>query len=76
MAKRVGVDPAQYEQFVGGTHLLDLAANKTVFTKGTGFESIYGSTYHVNKFNVENGIYTTEVDADGLINPALIESLK
>lgn len=76
MAKRVGVDPAQYEQFVGGTHLLDLAANKTVFTKGTGFDSIYGSTYHVNKFNVENGIYTAEVDADGLINPALIESLK
>lgn len=76
MANRVGVDPAQYEQFVGGTHLLDLAANKKVFVKGNGFDSIYGSTYHVNKFNVENGIYTTEVDADGLITAKLLDSIQ
>ncbi|ELN4659428.1 ABC transporter substrate-binding protein, partial [Escherichia coli] len=70
------VDPQQYEQFIGGTHLLDLAANKKVFTKGSGFDSIYGSTYHVNKFNVSNGIYKTEMDVNGLIYPALIEGLK
>nr|WP_171254308.1 ABC transporter substrate-binding protein [Acinetobacter venetianus] len=76
MANRVGVDPAQYEQFIDGTHLLDLAANKQVFAKGDGFDSIYGSTYHVNKFNVSNGIYKAEVDADGLIYPSLVEELK
>ena len=76
MSNRVGVDPQQYEQFIGGTHLLDLAANKKVFTKGSGFDSIYGSTYHVNKFNVSNGIYKIEMDVDGLIYPALIEGLK
>ncbi|WP_130802168.1 ABC transporter substrate-binding protein [Acinetobacter ihumii] len=76
MANRVGVDPAQYEQFVGGTHLLDLDANKKVFTKGQGFDSIYGSTYHVNKFNVTNGVYKTEIDADGLIYPDLVQGLK
>ncbi len=76
MANRVGVDPAQYEKFIDGTHLLDLAANKQVFAKGDGFDSIYGSTYHVNKFNVSNGIYKAEVDADGLIYPALVEELK
>ena len=76
MSNRVGVDPQQYEQFIGGTHLLDLAANKKVFTKGSGFDSIYGSTYHVNKFNVSNGIYKTEMDVNGLIYPALIEGLK
>lgn len=76
MANRVGVDPAQYEQFVGGTHLLDLDANKKVFTKGQGFDSLYGSTYHVNKFNVANGIYKTEMDVDGLIYPDLVQSLK
>ena len=65
MANKVGVDPKQYEQFIGGTHLLDLTANQSVFNKGTGFDSIYGSTYHVNKFNVTNGVYTTEQDADG-----------
>ncbi|WP_336165418.1 ABC transporter substrate-binding protein [Acinetobacter ursingii] len=76
MANRVGVDPAQYEQFVGGTHLLDIEANKKVFIKGQGFDSIYGSTYHVNKFNVTNGVYKTEMDADGLIYPDLLQSLK
>lgn len=76
MSNRVGVDPTQYEQFIGGTHLLDLAANKTVFKKGTGFDSIYGSTYHVNKFNVENGIYKTELDVDSAIYPTLVEELK
>ena len=76
MANKVGVDPKQYEQFIGGTLLLDLSANKKVFSKGTGFDSIYGSTYHVNKFNVSNGVYTTEQDADGLIVPTLVESLQ
>ncbi|MCU4413921.1 ABC transporter substrate-binding protein [Acinetobacter sp. WU_MDCI_Axc73] len=76
MANRVGVDPVQYEQFVGGTHLLDVEANKKVFTKGQGFDSIYGSTYHVNKFNVANGVYKTEMDVDDLIYPDLLQSLK
>ena len=76
MSTRVGVDPAQYEQFIGGTHLLDLEANKKVFTKGEGFDSLYGSSYHVNKFNVANGIYKTEMDVDGSIYPALVEELK
>ncbi|WP_227518840.1 hypothetical protein, partial [Acinetobacter baumannii] len=30
----------------------------------------------VNKFNVENGIYKTEQNVDGLIYPTLIEQLK
>ncbi|KAE9899371.1 ABC transporter substrate-binding protein, partial [Enterobacteriaceae bacterium TzEc051] len=51
-------------------------ANKKVFTKSQGFDSIYGSSYHVNKFNVENGIYKTEQNVDGLIYPTLIEQLK
>lgn len=76
MSKRVGVDQTQYEQFIDGTHLLDLAANKRVFTKGTGFDSIYGSSYHVNKFNVSNGIYTTKMDVDSVIYPTLLEELK
>lgn len=76
MANKVGVDPKAYEQFIGGTHLLDLEANKKAFTKGTGFDSIYGSSYHVNEFNFKNGVYTNKVDVDGVIYPALIEELK
>ena len=74
MSNRVGVDPQQYEQFIGGTHLLDVAANKKVFTKGSGFDSIYGSTYHVNEFNVSNGIYKVKLDVDGLIYPELVQA--
>ena len=76
MANRVGVDPNQYEQFVGGTHLIDINENKKVFTKGQGLDSIYGSTYNVNKFNVTNGIYKAEVDADQTIDPIIISSIK
>ncbi|QIC59850.1 ABC transporter substrate-binding protein [Acinetobacter schindleri] len=76
MAKRVGLEADQYAQFIEGTHLLDLAANKKVFTKGDGFDSIYGSSYHVNKFNVANGIYTTEMNVDGVIVPTLVQELK
>ena len=75
MANKVGVDPKAYEQFIGGTHLLDLEANKKVFTKGTGFDSIYGSSYHVNEFNLKNGVYTTKVDVDGVIYPELVSTL-
>lgn len=76
MANKVGVDPKAYEQFIEGTHLLNLADNKKIFTKADGFESIYGSTYHVNKFNVSNGVYTTEQNADGLIYPSLVQDIK
>lgn len=76
MAKRVGVDPKQYQQFIDGTHLLDLNANKNVFKKSEAFDSIYGSSYHVNQFNIENGVYETKLDVDGLIYPTLIEELQ
>lgn len=76
MSNRVGVDPTQYAQFLDGTHLLDLAANKKVFQKSENFDSIYGSSYHVNKFNVANGIYSTEMDVDGSISAVLLEELQ
>ena len=75
MANKVGVDPKAYEQFIGGTHLLDLAANKKVFEKSDNFGSIYGSSYHVNEFNFKNGVYTTKVDVDGVIYSELVQSL-
>lgn len=75
MAKRVGIAPQHYEQFMQGTHLLDLKANQEVFKKSTNFNSIYGSTYHVNQFNLVNGVYNVKLDLDGLIYPRLVESL-
>ena len=75
MAKRVGVAPEQYAQFMQGTHLLDLKANQAVFKKSSDLSSIYGSTYHVNQFNLTNGVYNVKLDLDGLIYPKLLESI-
>lgn len=75
MSKRVGVDAKKYMQFIDGTHLLDIDANKKVFNQGTGFDSIYGSSYHVNKFNVSNGIYAQEVDVDSVIDASVLQEL-
>ncbi|ENX30380.1 MULTISPECIES: ABC transporter substrate-binding protein [Acinetobacter] len=75
MAKRVGLEADQYAQFIEGTHLLDLAANKKVFEKSNNFDSLYGSSYHVNEFNFKNGVYTQKVDVDGVIYPELVQSL-
>ena len=75
MANRVGVDQTVYMQFIDGTHLLDLAANKKVFMQSANFDSIYGSSYHVNEFNVSNGVYPEKVDVDAVIDPKLVQSL-
>ncbi|MQW91994.1 transporter substrate-binding domain-containing protein [Acinetobacter sp. dk771] len=75
MSKRVGVDAKKYMQFIDGTHLLDIDANKKVFNQGTGFDSIYGSSYHVNKFNVSNGIYAQEVDVGSVIDASVLQEL-
>lgn len=75
MATKVGVPAEQYQQFLDGTHLLSLSDNKKVFTKGPGFDSLYGSTYHVNKFNVTNGAYPKEVDVDNTIYPQLVQEM-
>lgn len=57
-------------------YLFDLVVNKIVFKKGLGFDLIYGLSYYVNKFNVENGIYKKEMDVEGVIYLVLVEELK
>ena len=74
MSARVGLQPAEYAEFLNGTHLLDLEANKKIMVKNDSFDSLYGSTYHVNKFNVANAIYSKEVNVDSLIDPNLIKA--
>ena len=75
MSKKVGVPPEQYKQFLDGTHLLSIKDNKKVFAKGKGLDSIYGSTYHVNQFNMANKAYNKPVDVDSTIYPQLIEQM-
>ena len=70
MAARSGVTPAEYETFVNGTHLLSLADGKKVYAKGAGFDSLYGSTEFVNKFNVANTVYKAPEKIDAYLDPS------
>lgn len=72
MSTRVNVPADQYRNFLDGTKLMSLADNKAVFQKSDEFTSIYGSSYHVNQFNIDNQVYSQELDIDKLIYPDLI----
>ncbi|GAA5010311.1 ABC transporter substrate-binding protein [Acinetobacter puyangensis] len=76
MASRAGIQSEQYKQFIDGTHFLSIQDNKTLFTKGTGLNSIYGSSYRVNEFNIKYGVYNTKLDVDSLISPEIVDSIK
>jgi len=67
-----GITPEGYKKLLNGTHLLTLADNKGVMTKAQGFKSLYGSSYFVDKFNLEQAIYKTAQPVDGLIDPKVV----
>lgn len=76
MSQRAGISAEDYKPLVDGTNFLTIEDNKTVFTKGTGFDSIYGSSYHVNEFNIKYGVYPEKMDVDSLISPEIVHQIK
>lgn len=72
MSSRANVPADQYSAFLNGTKLMSLEDNKKVFAKSDELSSIYGSSYHVNQFNIDNQIYDQKIDIDKLIYPNLI----
>lgn len=68
MAARSGVSPAEYQSYLNGTHLLNVADGKKVYVKGTGFNTIQGSTAFVNKFNVANAVYKAPENVDAYLD--------
>jgi NitT/TauT family transport system substrate-binding protein len=76
MAKRVGLTPAEYLPLLKGTHLLDVAAGKKTFKKGTGLDSLYGSTKNADDFNVANAVYKQAQDVNSYIDPSLTTAVK
>jgi NitT/TauT family transport system substrate-binding protein len=71
MAARVGLTAAQYKPLLAGTHLLDVAEAKKVFTKADGLASLYGPSKIVDDFNVSNNVYKQPQNIDGYIYPSL-----
>jgi NitT/TauT family transport system substrate-binding protein len=68
MAAKSGVSPAEYLPLLNGTKLLSLEAAKKVYTKGAGFDSLYGSTKIVDAFNVANKVYKKPENIDSYLD--------
>jgi NitT/TauT family transport system substrate-binding protein len=71
MGARDGLTPAEYKPLVAGTHLINVADAKKVFTKGPGLDSMYGSTANADNFNVKYAVYKTKQDVGSYIDPSL-----
>jgi NitT/TauT family transport system substrate-binding protein len=69
-----GITPEAYKKLLYGTHLLSLSDNRAVMIKAKGFKSLYGSSYFVDKFNVDQGIYRTAQNVDSYIDPKFVSS--
>jgi NitT/TauT family transport system substrate-binding protein len=70
MSARVGLTPEAYLPLLKGTKLLNLSEGKKAMVKGSGFNSLYGSSEIANKFNVANDVYKTSQDVDSYIDPS------
>lgn len=75
MAARVAVTPEEYESFVSGTKILTLDEAKKFYVKGDGFASLYGSSAIVDKFNIDNKVYTEPQDVDSYIDGSLTDAM-
>lgn len=76
MSARDNLPPDEYAAFMKGTHLLTLAEAKKALQKGTGLDSLYGSTQIVDGFNVANGVYPAPAKIDTAVDPSFIQALK
>ena len=74
MSGRDGLKPAAYKAFLDGTHLLDLKAGAVTYKKGTGLDSLYGSSKNADDFNLRNKVYKTAQPLDSYIDPSVTEA--
>jgi NitT/TauT family transport system substrate-binding protein len=72
LSSRVSVKPEEYEPFLKGTYILNLAESLERWKKTDGLESVYGSTAFVNAFNVKFGVYKEPIaDWTKYLDPSL-----
>lgn len=76
MAARVGLKPEEYAGFIKGTKILTLEEAKKAFAKGTGLDSIYGSSKIVDEFNVANQVYAAPQKVEANLDPSFVLGLK
>ena len=75
MAALVQADAATYEKALPGTRLLDAAGNKRVMVRSDGIDSLFGSSVTVHRFNLQQQVYTNELDPASFIDTTLVDEL-
>jgi NitT/TauT family transport system substrate-binding protein len=75
MAGKVGVKADEYDKAMPGTYFLSLAEAKQRFAKGTGLDSLHGSTAIADEFNVANKVYAQAQPVGDYIDAEIINSL-
>jgi NitT/TauT family transport system substrate-binding protein len=73
MSARVGLTPEEYAPLLKGTYLLLPEEAKPRQKKGEGFDSVYGSSVVVDKFNVNNKVYDEAQKIDNYLDFSLTE---
>jgi NitT/TauT family transport system substrate-binding protein len=75
MSARVGTTPERYQKFLAGTQLLGLSENLAAYREGDGLTSIVGSSRIVNRFNIENQVYSESQEVGSYFDSSLIQAL-
>jgi NitT/TauT family transport system substrate-binding protein len=71
MSARVKLTSEKYAGLIEGTFILDAEGNRKHFEKGATFESVFGSTDAVDKFNVANHTYKESQTYESMLDPTL-----
>jgi NitT/TauT family transport system substrate-binding protein len=75
MSARVKLAPAKFAALIGGTFILGSEGNRSHFANGVTFESVYGSTQAVDRFNVANHTYEAASDVNANLDPTLVAEI-
>ena len=75
MAAKVGVKPEEYAAAIPGTHFFSVTEAKKHFEKGTGLDSVYGSSKVADDFNVANKVYKEAQPVDDYLYPDFVNAL-
>lgn len=75
MSRKAQMTPERYEKLMQGTQFLDLSENQKRFEKRAGFETVYGSSEIVDRFNVANSVYRENVKPDPYFDPSLVNEV-
>ncbi|HEX4339131.1 MAG TPA: ABC transporter substrate-binding protein [Polyangiaceae bacterium] len=72
MSARVHLTPEKYGALLDGTFILNHEGNARHFEKKSGFDSVYGSTEAVDKFNIANHTYKESPALEAVLDPTLV----